>query len=69
MGLERRQSQAQTFSAPVTHVAERSLSRVPPSQQMVLPTNFAGVWGPVTATIDWCEVSYLFIPRVIGTNP
>lgn len=31
---------------------------------MVHSSNFTGVWGPVTATIDWCEANYQFSPFV-----
>src|SRR5690606_6161248 len=24
----------------------------------------AGIWGPVTATVDWCEANYAFTPLV-----
>lgn len=31
---------------------------------MVPSSNYTGVWGPVTATIDWCEANYQFSPFV-----
>jgi len=30
---------------------------------MVSSSNYTGVWGPVTATLDWCEVGQSFITR------
>jgi len=31
---------------------------------MIPSSNYTGVWGPVTATIDWCEANYQFSPFV-----
>jgi len=31
---------------------------------MAPSNNFTGVWGPVTATLDWCEANYQFSPFV-----
>ncbi|KAG7876272.1 hypothetical protein KL938_004663 [Ogataea parapolymorpha] len=29
-----------------------------------LPESYVGFWGPVTATIDWCEENYIFTPYI-----
>lgn len=31
---------------------------------MVSSSVYAGIWGPVTATIDWCEANYQFSPFI-----
>ena len=36
---------------------------------MVPSSNFTGIWGPVTATIDWCEVSHDLHPAPHYRHP